>query len=83
MAQIPSIYIDLQIFRRAEELDHELDLPPYTHSTVLLDLDYYGAKTYNIMQTAIAVNAVDSERAGPVRNFIQWLPHISRSILLL
>ncbi len=62
-----SICTDSPSFPRAEELDYELDLPPYTHSTILLDLDYYAAKTYNMMQTAIAVNAVDSERTGPVR----------------
>ena len=61
-----SIYNGSQIFPRVEELDHELDLPPYTHPTVLLDLDYYTAKTYNMMQMVIAVNAVDSERTGLV-----------------
>ncbi|KAF8329753.1 P-loop containing nucleoside triphosphate hydrolase protein [Cantharellus anzutake] len=62
LEQVMSLVI---VRHRAEDLDHELDLPPYTHSTILLDLDYYAAKTYNMMQTAIAVNAVDSERTGP------------------
>jgi hypothetical protein len=37
-----------------------------THETVLLDLDRLASTTYNIMQTVIAVNAIDSEREGAV-----------------
>lgn len=44
----------------------DIELPPCNRETVLLDLDKYAAKTYNIMQTTIAVNAVDSERTGAV-----------------
>lgn len=37
-----------------------------THETVLLDLDRLASTTYNIMQTVIAVNAIDSQREGAV-----------------
>lgn len=44
----------------------DVALPPMTHETVLLDLDRLSSTTYNIMQTVIAVNAIDSEREGAV-----------------
>jgi hypothetical protein len=44
----------------------DVALFPYKHETVLLDLDQFASKTYNVMQTVIAVNAVDSQRVGPV-----------------
>jgi hypothetical protein len=53
-------------FKSVEDLVHDVTLFPYKHETVLLDLDEFAAKTYNAMQTVIAVNAVDTERVGPV-----------------
>ena len=34
--------------------------------TAVLDLDMYGKKTYNVLQSAIATNAIDSERTDKV-----------------
>lgn len=60
--------------RRAEDRMQDIRLPPLTHETILLDLDQYGAMTYNIMQTVIAVNAIDSEREGQVsRVYLRYL----------
>jgi len=42
-----------------------------THETVLLDLDRLASTTYNIMQTVIAVNAIDSQREGAVSGVMQ------------
>ena len=42
-----------------------------THETVLLNLDRLASMTYNIMQTVIAVNAIDSQREGAVSGVIQ------------
>lgn len=42
-------------------------LPPITQETILLDLDPYAVKSYNAMQAAIAINAIDSERTDQVR----------------
>lgn len=36
------------------------------HDIVYMDLDYYALKSYNAMQASLAINAVDSEREGPV-----------------
>ncbi|KAI0343105.1 hypothetical protein BDW22DRAFT_1356676 [Trametopsis cervina] len=45
-----------------EDIQREVRLPPISHETVLLDLDYYAAMTYNVMQAGIVINAVTSER---------------------
>ena len=41
-------------------------LPPLTQETVLLDLDTYALKTYNVIQAALLIKAVDSERRDQV-----------------
>ena len=47
-------------------MEKEVLLPPMTKEVVLLDLDEMGALTYNVLQSLIAVNAVDSERKDQV-----------------
>ncbi|KAF8321183.1 hypothetical protein DL93DRAFT_2224228 [Clavulina sp. PMI_390] len=65
------------IRHKAEDRAKDIILPPMTHETVLLELDEYAAITYNVMQTVIAVNAVDSERVGPDYLFSpQNVPHL-------
>lgn len=41
-------------------------LPILDQETVLLDFDPYSLKTYNVMQAAIAINAIDSQRRDQV-----------------
>lgn len=43
-------------------MEAEVHLPPITKETVLLRLAPMQVQTYNIIQSTIVVNAVDSER---------------------
>ena len=43
-------------------MEQDVRLPFLDHETVLLDMDHYAVKTYNLIQATIAVNAIDSER---------------------
>ena len=52
---------------RIEDVEKEVNLPTLHNETVLLDLDPYAVKTYNVIQAQVAVNAIDSERKDLVR----------------
>ncbi|PSS35604.1 hypothetical protein PHLCEN_2v1427 [Hermanssonia centrifuga] len=52
----------VMVRHRIEDVETDILLPMLTHEMVLLDLDPFAVKTYNIMQATIAMNAVDSER---------------------
>lgn len=67
------ITLHLSIFtwhRRIDDIEDEITLPPLVQETVLLDLEPTAAKTYNLLQALVAVNAVDSERTGAVRHLV-------------
>ncbi|KZS89961.1 hypothetical protein SISNIDRAFT_488820 [Sistotremastrum niveocremeum HHB9708] len=60
------------------EIEAEVQLPPLQKRVVSLDLDMISQKTYNVLQSSIAVNAIDSERKD-----IDYLFHPSNSGALL
>ena len=54
-------------------MDADVMLPPITQETVLLDLDPIVLKSYNALQAAVAVNAIDSERKDQASTLIEVL----------
>ena len=52
---------------RVSDIEKEIELPPLRNEIVLLDMDPFGKKTYNVIQASIAINAIDSERTDRVR----------------
>ncbi|KAI0351515.1 hypothetical protein OH77DRAFT_1506480 [Trametes cingulata] len=52
----------VMVRHRIEDVESEVSLALLNHKTVLLDMDPFAVKTYNLIQATIAVNAVDSER---------------------
>lgn len=51
---------------RIDDVEKDVLLPSLKQETVLLDLDPLQMMSYNAMQAAIAINAVDSERTDQV-----------------
>lgn len=66
MTFILNLGISFQFCDRIEDVEQDVLLPLLQQEIVLLDLDFYALKTYNVMQATIAINAVDSERTDQV-----------------
>ena len=56
----------MQSGHRISDIEKDILLPILHHEIILLDLDPYGVKTYNVMQASVAINAIDSERVDQV-----------------
>ena len=67
-------------FGRIEDVEIDVLIPPMKHDTVYMDLDHYAVKSYNAMQAALAINAIDSERVGSVGQHrlisCSFIPHL-------
>ena len=51
-----------------EDIEKDVVLPPFKHEYILLDMDPYAVKTYNVLLASVVVNAIDSERTDIVRS---------------
>ncbi|KAI6150586.1 hypothetical protein BKA82DRAFT_4388616 [Pisolithus tinctorius] len=55
----------VMVRHRVQDLEKDVVLPPMKHEFVYMDLSEYALKSFNAMQAAVAINAIDSERQGP------------------
>ncbi|KAI0739836.1 hypothetical protein C8Q80DRAFT_1274868 [Daedaleopsis nitida] len=61
-AVLTHVMASVVVRHRYEDVEQELRLLFLQPHTVLLDMDMYAVKTYNLIQATIAISAVDSER---------------------
>ncbi|PFH51695.1 hypothetical protein AMATHDRAFT_142017 [Amanita thiersii Skay4041] len=66
----------VMVRHRIDDIENDVILPPVIHNSVILDLEPYAVKSYNAMQAALAINAVDSQRTGQ-----DYMFHTSASFL--
>ncbi|PPQ64839.1 hypothetical protein CVT24_008204 [Panaeolus cyanescens] len=57
-------------FRRVEDVEMEAILQPCTKEFVLLDLEPYAATSFNTFQACLAINAIETQRKGSNKVFV-------------
>ncbi|KAG8863073.1 hypothetical protein FRB96_009253 [Tulasnella sp. 330] len=70
------------IRHRKEDIEAELVLPPLDHQIVRLGMDAYQAITYNVIQSLVVVNAIDSERCGKDYFFHPVNAHLLKQVIV-
>ncbi|KAH9180424.1 P-loop containing nucleoside triphosphate hydrolase protein [Lactarius sanguifluus] len=63
----------IMIRHQIQDIETDVSLPPLTQETVLLDLDPLAVRSYNALQAAITINAVDSERKDQNAAYLRQL----------
>ena len=57
---------------RISDIERHVKLPPCSEEVVLLDLSEHSQLMYNVLLSAVAVNAVDSERVDQVSDPLHY-----------